>query len=96
MDARSRIWLKVFFGPLMAVTGYVYRVYRANRRRVKALLRRGWAATLFKAFMILTLMAWLGVWLLASEESRRGLTGQVLYHLHGRGGDGAPVADRPD
>jgi len=74
MNRSTADWLKILYGPMFGIIGFFYRSYRINRDRVARLMSTPWAATLFRVAVLLTFLAWIGVWLLASDESRHRLT----------------------
>jgi hypothetical protein len=65
---------------MFGIIGFFYRSYRINRDRVARLMSTPWAATLIRVAVLLTFLAWIGVWLLASDESRHRLT-QVVEDM---------------
>ena len=85
MEKGSRTWLKVLFGPALALIGFFFRSYRANRDRVAALMARPWAGSLFRNAVLLTVILWLIVWFFAPEESRNRLTEAISEYLGGLG-----------
>ena len=74
-------WYQLLFGPAFVLIGFFYRAYRRNRDRVARLTTMGWASALFSKAVVLTLIVWIAVWLLASEESRSRLTEAVKRNL---------------
>jgi hypothetical protein len=77
MAKRRTDWVKILYGPLFTIIGFFYRSYRINRDRVARVMSTPWAASLFRVAVLLTFIAWIGVWLLASDESRHRLTQAV-------------------
>lgn len=74
-------WMKLLFGPSLWLIGLFYRSYTANRDRVARLMARPWVSSLFKAVVVVTFLAWILIWMFASEESRTRLTDAVKEQL---------------
>ncbi len=70
-------WVEWLFGPTFRLIGFFYRQYTLNRDRVAAFMARPTVASLFRKAVVVTFLAWILVWLTASEESRERLTEAV-------------------
>ncbi len=76
-DRDNPRWVQWLFGPTFRVIGFFYRHYTLNRDRVAALMAKPAVASLFRKAVMLTFLAWIVIWLTASEESRNRLTEAV-------------------
>jgi hypothetical protein len=65
------------YGPFFKVTGFFYRTYSANRARVERLKANPRFAALLRGLTVLVLVGWILIWVLASEEDRTRLVGEV-------------------
>ena len=74
-------WLKMFYITPFRIIGFFYRTYTANRDRISSLEKKPWASTLFRSVMVITMIVWIGIWLMASDESRNRLTEAVKSSL---------------
>lgn len=76
-------WLKLLFGPSLWLIGFFYRSYTANRDRLARLMARPWVSVAFKTVVVATFLAWILIWLFASDESRTRLTDTIKEQLRG-------------
>lgn len=67
-------WLETFFGAPFNLLGWVMRTYGANRARVAALLAGGWVRGMYRGAVVLTMLAWLVIWLFGDGEYRDRLS----------------------
>ena len=81
--SQTTSWLKFLFGPWIWLIGFFYRSYTTNRDRLAGLMARPWAAALIKTAVVVTFLAWIVIWLFASDESRTRLTDEVKEQLRG-------------
>ena len=65
--------------------GFFYRSFTANRARVAALKANPRIAGFLKALTVAILVAWILIWLFASEESRTRLVDEVRQSIGGFG-----------
>lgn len=81
MAKSFRQWIEFLYGPYFKVVGFFYRTYTANRERVKQFKAKELVATVIKTGAVLILIAWILIWMFASEESRNRLTEEVKQGL---------------
>ena len=62
-----------YFAPLRLLARMI-RVFDGNRRRLAELTGRGGVATALKALSLITLIAWLAIFVLADEHQRSALS----------------------
>jgi len=80
------------YGPYFKVAGFFYRIYTANRARVERLKANQIFSVLLKGFTVLVLLAWILIWMFASDESRTRLVDDVRQSI----GFSAPQATESD
>lgn len=83
-------WFKrMYFAPLRWLAVMIG-VFARNRHRVTAITSRQRVAAALQVLSILTLLAWLLIWVIADEADRRRLTEAVSDYWSGiRGGSAA-------
>ncbi len=74
---RKTNWVRILFGPSLAVIGFFYRSYQSNRARLSQFMSQPRVASVFKVLVVVTFLAWIGIWILANDESRSRLTEAV-------------------
>lgn len=74
-------WYAFLFGPPFKLIGFLYRTYHANRDRAAGLTSKPGVSATLKKVAVLTLVLWIAIWLLASEESRNRLTEAVRQNF---------------
>lgn len=74
---RKTNWVRILFGPSLAVIGFFYRSYQSNRARLDRFMGQPQVASVFKVLVAVTFLAWIGIWMLATDESRDRLTDAV-------------------
>jgi hypothetical protein len=74
---RKTNWVRILFGPSLAVIGFFYRSYQSNRARLSHFMAQPRVASVFKVLVVVTFLAWIGIWMLANDESRNRLTDAV-------------------
>jgi hypothetical protein len=84
--------VKFLYGPYFKVVGFFYRIYTANRARVERLKANQIFSTLLKGFTVAVLLAWILIWMFASDESRTRLVDDVRQSI----GFPAPQATQSD
>ena len=77
MQQKYAKWIDFLYGPFFRVIGFFYRIYSANRARVARIRANQKVAAFLKLVTVLIFIAWILVWLFASEESRNRLTEEV-------------------
>jgi hypothetical protein len=76
-------WIDFLYGPIFRVIGFFYRSFTANRARFAALKANPSIAGFLKVLTVAILLAWILIWLFASEESRTRLTDEVRQSIGG-------------
>lgn len=87
---------RIYFAPLRLLVRMIG-VFTRNRDRVSAFTAREAVAAALKALSLLTLLAWLLIWVLAGEEQRQRLTEAVSDYWAktvGSGSTGSGDEDR--
>lgn len=97
MDPKYAKIIDFLYGPPLRLIGFIYRTYSANRARMARFKARQGVARLMQALTVVIFLAWILVWLFASEESRTRLTDEVRQTIglfkDGNSKAGAPAAD---
>ena len=70
-------WYAFLFGPPFKLIGFFYRIYNTNRVRLAGLASKPRVSSGLRKVMVLTLLLWIVIWLLASDDSRNRLTDAV-------------------
>lgn len=70
-------WIETLYGPYFKVIGFFYRTYKTNRDWVKNLKTKKQVSSFITATTVIFLIAWILIFLFASEESRNRLTEEV-------------------
>jgi hypothetical protein len=70
-------WIDFLYGPFFRVIGFFYRIYSANRARFARIRANQKVSAFFRLVTVLIFVAWILIWLFASEESRNRLTEEV-------------------
>lgn len=78
-------WAVFLFGPLLAVIGFFYRSYSANRARLAEFKSNPKVAFALKLLALLVLVGWILVWWLAGEGDRGRLTDEFRQMIDGDG-----------
>lgn len=81
MDPKYDKVIDFLFGPLLRVIRFFYRSYSANRARLARLKAREGIARLMQFLAVAVFVAWIAIWLFASEEDRTRLTEEVRQTL---------------
>jgi hypothetical protein len=84
--------VKFLYGPYFKVGGFFYRLYSANRARVERLKANQFFSALLKGLTMVVLLAWILIWMFASDESRTRLVDDVRQSI----GFSAPQAIASD
>lgn len=78
-------WAVFLFGPLLAVIGFFYRSYTANRARLAEFKSNPKVAFALKLAALLVLLGWILVWWLAGEGDRGRLSDEFQRMIEGVG-----------
>jgi len=70
-------WLSAWFEAPFRLLALLVGVYSANQARVARLMARADARGLWRGAVVVTALAWLGVWLVAGDADRGRLTEAV-------------------
>ena len=81
MDTKYQKLIDFLFGPLLRVIGFFYRSYSANRARLARLKAREGVARVMQFLAVAVFVAWIAIWLFASDESRTRLNEEVRKAL---------------
>jgi len=65
------------YGPIFAVLDFFMRNYRANRKRLENMMSRKKVSFLFQSATIVLLVAWILIFIFASDENRNTLTQEI-------------------
>jgi hypothetical protein len=76
----SRI-VNFLYGPYFKVVGFFYRIFSTNRARVEKLKANQVFAAILKGLTLLVLVAWILIWMFASEEDRTRLVDEVRQSI---------------
>jgi hypothetical protein len=82
---RFQQWMDFLYGPIFKVTGFFYRIYKANRDRVASLTAGKKVTSLLQNGAVILLIVWMLIWFFASDESRSRLTEEVKQSIGGLG-----------
>ena len=74
-------WYSLLFGPPFKLIGFFYRSYQSNRKRLAQFSSSPRVSSLIRSALVLTVLLWISIWLLASEESRNRLTETVRQNF---------------
>ena len=77
MDPKYAKIIDFLYGPPLRLIRFFYRSYRANRARLAKFKAKQAVARLMQALAVTIFVAWILVWLFASDESRTRLTEEV-------------------
>ena len=83
MQKRYSKWIQLLYGPYLKVIGFFYRTYNANRARFARITSGERVSALIRFLTIAILIAWIVVWLLASDESRTRLVDDIKQSIGG-------------
>ncbi len=84
---RALNWLKhAYFAPFRLIAAIV-QVYRANRAWLEARLTRKHTALAVNGFILLTVLAWLVIWLAVDDDRRQRLNRAVTGFWQGVSGE---------
>jgi O-antigen/teichoic acid export membrane protein len=77
VNPRLQQLVETLYGPFFKVIGFFFRTFTRNRKRLKRLKAKETISAAIKGLAVITLIAWIAIWLFASEESRQRLSEEV-------------------
>ena len=77
MNPRYAKIIDFLYGPPLRLIGYFYRTYSANRARLARFKANQGVARLMQMLAVIIFVAWILVWMFASDEDRKRLTSEV-------------------
>lgn len=95
MDPKYAKIIDFLYGPPLRLIGFFYRTYSANRARLARFKAKQGVARLMRAFAVAIFVAWILVWMFASDESRTRLTDEVRQTIGVFKGDTPEAAEVP-
>jgi len=93
MQQKYASLINFLYGPWLRIIGFFHRVFRANRARLRRIKANSGVAGMLRAATVLVVVAWILVWMFASDADRRRLTDEVRQSIGGSGS--APVEQAP-
>ena len=76
----SRV-INFLYGPHFKVVGFFYRIFSTNRARIERLKTNQTFAAILKGLTLLVLVAWILIWMFASDEDRTRLVDEVRQSI---------------